>query len=88
MSPNATRNEIVEAVKSTPFFGDYLSLEDINMHASDTNLFQVRENLEFAKKSGLFAGDNINVDWADLKTWLTTDGNFDEEDILKAFVRT
>jgi hypothetical protein len=52
------RNELLKAVKSAPFFGTYLSWNDLESHHSDNNLFKIGQNVGFARLSGYVDGDN------------------------------
>jgi len=84
------RNELLKAVKSAPFFGTYLSWNDLESHLSDNDLFKIGQNAGFARLSGYVDGDNsIDLDWNDTKQWLFGDnGNLGNVNLLKSLVRT
>ena len=84
------RNELLKAVKSAPFFGTYLSWNDLESHHSDNNLFKIGQNVGFARLSGYVDGDNqIDLDWNNTKLWLFgNNGNLGNVNLLKSLVRT
>lgn len=75
MSPMNTRNEIVAAVKSTPFFNQYETYMELYSALVDStllpDLFKISYNRDFANQSGLIdTNGRINLNWETIKGWL------------------
>ena len=88
MSANNAKQEMVASVKSSPFFGEYATYDDLREHKDDDNLFQVGYNAEFAALSKyLDTNRAIDIDWTDAKNELFVQWANDA-DVLKNFIRS
>lgn len=64
MSPSNALTEMTLAVQSMPFFKEHTDYQKLLSNKDRDDLFTIRQNVEFASKSGL-AGDDgsLAVDW-------------------------
>lgn len=88
MSANNAKQEMVASVKSTPFFKDYATYDDLKDHQNDLDLFQVWYNAEFAALSKYLNTNRvIGVNWTSAKGELF--GKWAEDaNVLKNFIRS
>lgn len=88
MSPSNALAEMTLAVQSMPFFKEHTDYQKLLSNKDRDDLFTIRQNVEFASKSGL-AGDDgsLAVDWNEVKNWIFG-GEVTEESLVRAFMRT